>query len=73
MIIIGAEEWWSYVGLCDGYYEKDVDPYEIIDSIWVINDLGISCQECYLFGYFLGKEIIETSKKEGKSRDKGRL
>ncbi len=65
----GAAEWWAYLGLHDGYY-RDVDPYEEVHAVpfpW--NKVGIECQECYLFGYFLGKEIKQSEEEEKKHKE----
>ena len=68
LLLNGATEWWTYVGLCDGYY-KEVDPYKKVQSIAIPwTKIGQECQECYLFGYFLGKEIKQSEQKEKKEK-----
>ena len=71
LIFYGAAEYWSYLGLYDGYYRTDeVDPYEEVHTVpihWT--ETGTECQECYLFGYFLGKEIKEDEQEEKKKKE----
>ena len=74
LIFYGAAEYWSYLGLHDGYYRTDeVDPYEEVHTVplpWT--ETGTECQECYLFGYFLGKEIKEDEQEEKERKAKAK-
>lgn len=68
-IFIGAEEYWSYEGLRDGFYNLQDSPYEKIESFpFPKLEITFNCQSCYLLGYFLGKEIRNDYEHEARQR-----
>lgn len=61
---VGAEEYWAWRGICDGLcpaLKNNFDPYESAAQA-PLPQLEITkrCQQCYLNGFFLGVEIIES-------------
>jgi hypothetical protein len=60
-IIFGAEEYWAFLGLCDGYHRNNVTVEGRLDSLFSPDtSLGINCANCYMLGRAFGNEIREN-------------
>ncbi len=54
----GAEEYWAYLGLRDGYYSLLDTPFESIEGAVLSSErMNEKCENSYLFGFFLGVEV----------------
>ncbi len=68
-MFVGAEEYWSYQGLNDGYKDLVDDPIAFADAFPLQKlEMVKMCQRCYLFGFYLGKKIRSTNEQEKKER-----
>ena len=63
----GATEYYSYQGLYDGFWnlKMESEAYDYINSM-PLGNLAVTkeCQNCYILGYLLGKEIRRYAKEE---------
>lgn len=65
MTFLGAEEYFAYLGLTDGYHALIQDPYEYASGFPLPKlEMTKKCQHCYLLGFFLGQEIRSSYEEE---------
>lgn len=69
MMFNGAEEYFSYQGLNDGYNDLVDDSIEYVSNFPLQKlEMTRKCQNCYLLGHDLGKEIRRSNEQEKEDR-----
>ena len=58
-MFVGADEYFAYEGLMCGYNGTMTldEVYEYLDNFIFKNETVTACQNCYLLGFLLGREI----------------